>query len=159
MMIVIGNSLARAFGIAGAASVIRFRTPVEDPKDITILFLLMGLGMAAGVGELGVAALGTLFLCLLLVVLDRVGARRPRTMMAQIEAVGREFPTAHVQSVFARNHIVFEPREVSQGKDMSVRYHTLLDIDQSLEDLSEQLMAEGKAHVKSVSWELPRKSE
>jgi len=159
MMIVIGSSLVRAFGIAGAASIIRFRTPVEDPKDITILFLLMGLGMAAGVGEVGVAALGTLFLCLLLVVLDRVGSRRPRAMMAAVEADGREFPTAHVQTVFARNHVIFEPREVSQGKELSVRYYTLLDADQSLENLSEQLMADGKAHVKSVSWEMPRKSE
>jgi anti-anti-sigma factor len=42
MMIIIGNSVARAFGIAGAASIIRFRTPVEDARDITILFILMG---------------------------------------------------------------------------------------------------------------------
>ena len=159
MMIIIGNSLARAFGIAGAASIIRFRTPVEDPKDITILFLLMGLGMSAGLGAFGVAGLGTLFLCALLVVLDRVGSRRPRTMMVDIAAEGRDFPTSHVQSVFARNKVIFEPREVSQGKEMSVRYHALLDADQSLEDLSEQLMAGGKAGVKAVSWELPKKSE
>jgi anti-anti-sigma factor len=159
MMIIIGGSVARAFGIAGAASIIRFRTPVEDPKDITILFLLMGLGMSAGVGLFGVAGLGTLFLCLCLAFLDRVGARRPRAMMAEVEAEGREFPTAHVQGVFARNHVIFEPREVSQGKEISVRYYTLLDPDQSLESLSEQLMEGGKADVKSVSWEMPRKSE
>ena len=159
MMIIIGGSVARAFGIAGAASIIRFRTPVEDPKDITILFLLMGLGMAAGVGSFGVAGLGTMFLCLVLVVLNRIGARRPRAMMVEVEADGREFPTSHVQSVFARNHVIFEPREVSQGKELSVRYYTLLDADQSLENLSEQMMDEGKAHVKSVSWELPKKSE
>jgi hypothetical protein len=80
-------------------------------------------------------------------------------MMVEVEADGREFPTAHVQSVFARNRVIFEPREVSQGKELSVRYYTLLDADQSLENLSEQLMDEGKAHVKSVSWELPKKSE
>src|SRR5258707_1310626 len=33
VMIIIGNSIARAFGIAGAATIIRFRTPVDDPKD------------------------------------------------------------------------------------------------------------------------------
>ena len=159
MMIIIGGSVARAFGIAGAASIIRFRTPVEDPKDITILFLLMGLGMSAGVGLFGVAGLGTLFLCLCLVLLNRIGAKRPRAMMAEVEGEGREFPTSHVQGVFARNRVIFEPREVSQGKTLSVRYYTLLDPDQSLESLSEQLMAGGKANVKSVSWELPRKSE
>ena len=159
MMVIIGGSVARAFGIAGAASIIRFRTPVEDPKDITILFLLMGLGMAAGVGLFAVAGLGTLFLCLCLALLNRLGAKRPRAMMAEVEADGREFPTSHVQGVFARHRVIFEPREVSQGKALSVRYYTLLDPDQSLESLSEELMAGGKANVKSVSWELPRKSE
>jgi anti-anti-sigma factor len=57
MMIIIGNSLARAFGIAGAASIIRFRTPVEDPKDVTIIFLLMALGMACGQGAFAMAGL------------------------------------------------------------------------------------------------------
>ena len=43
-------------------------------------------------------------------------------MMVEVEADGREFPTAHVQSVFARNGVIFEPREVSQGKAVTVRY-------------------------------------
>ena len=96
MMIIISDSVARAFGIAGAAAIIRFRTPVEDPEDITVLFLLMGLGMSAGVGAFAVAGLATAFLCVLLLVLDRVGARKPRAMMVEVEADGREFPSAHV---------------------------------------------------------------
>ena len=62
IMIIIGNNVARAFGIAGAASIIRFRTPVDDPKDVTILFLLMGLGMSAGLGFYAVAGMGLLYL-------------------------------------------------------------------------------------------------
>src|SRR5206468_601956 len=72
MMIIIGNSLARAFGIAGAAGIIKFRTPVDDTKDATILFLLMGLGMSTGLGAFAVAGLGTAFLCIALLALDRV---------------------------------------------------------------------------------------
>jgi anti-anti-sigma factor len=78
MMIIIGNSVARAFGIAGAASIIRFRTPVEDARDITILFILMGLGMAAGLGALAVAGLGTLFLCAMIPILNVFSSERPR---------------------------------------------------------------------------------
>src|SRR3954464_1232492 len=44
VMVIIGSSVARAFGVAGAAGIVRFRTPVEDPKDTTILFLLVALG-------------------------------------------------------------------------------------------------------------------
>ena len=153
VMMIIGESLARAFGIAGAASVIRFRTPVEDPKDITVLFILMALGMATGIGTLGIAASGTAFLCLLIVALQHTGVGPRRTMMVQIGAVlGKDFPVAHVQRVFARNRIIFEPREFSQKKEVTMVYHTTLDPTVSLEDMSAQLV-DGDAGVTSVSWE------
>ena len=153
MMIIIGNSLARAFGIAGAAGIVRFRTPVDDPKDVTILFLLMGLGMAAGLGALAVAGLGTAFLCITLLVLDRLATQKARVMSVEMSAPGRQFPTSRVEGVFVRNQVVFEPREISQGKnDITVKYHTWLDPRASLDELSAQLMAEGMG-VDSVSWD------
>ncbi|HXG87266.1 MAG TPA: STAS domain-containing protein [Vicinamibacterales bacterium] len=157
MMIIIGSSLARAFGIAGAASIIRFRTPVEDARDITVLFILMGLGMAAGLGGFAVAGLGTLFLCAMFPILNVFAADRPRTMMVEIAAEGREFPMDHVQKVFARNQVVFEPREVEQGDEATVRYLTALAPHDSLEDLSNQLMDGGKAGIKNVSWSPPKR--
>jgi anti-anti-sigma factor len=157
MMIIIGNNLARAFGIAGAASIIRFRTPVEDARDITILFLLMGLGMAAGLGALAVAGLGTVFLCAMIPILNMFSSQRPRTMLVEIIAEEREFPTAHVLHVFAVNGVLFEPREVSQGDEATVKYLTTLKPTDSLEDLSAQLMGDGKKGIKNVSWSSPKR--
>jgi anti-anti-sigma factor len=158
VMMIIGESLARAFGIAGAATIIRFRTPIEDPKDITILFVLMALGMAMGLGALGIAAAGTAFVCVFLILLEHVGGGRRRTMMVEIAApLGKEFPLAHVHRVFARNHIVFEPREVAQKKEVTMVYHATLDPAVSLEDVSAQLV-EGDAGVTSVSWEPPKRT-
>jgi anti-anti-sigma factor len=157
VMMIIGESLARAFGIAGAASIIRFRTPVEDPKDITVLFILMALGMATGIGSVGIAASGTAFVCLFMVILQHAGGGRRRTMMVQIGAAGKEFPVAHVQGVFARNHIVFEPRELAHKKEVTMVYHATLDPSVSLEDVSAQLV-QGDAGVTSVSWESPKRS-
>jgi len=157
MMIIIGNNLARAFGIAGAASIIRFRTPVEDARDITILFLLMGLGMAAGLGALAVAGLGTVFLCAMIPILNMFSSERPRTMLVEIIGEEREFPAAHVLHVFAVNGVLFEPREVSQGDEATVKYLTTLKPTDSLEDLSAQLMGDGKKGIKNVSWSSPKR--
>ena len=158
MMIIIGNNLARAFGIAGAASIIRFRTPVEDARDITILFILMGLGMAAGLGAFAVAGLGTLFLCAMLPALNFFSEDRPRTMLVEVVASGRDLPMAHIHQVFAVNGIVFEPREVSQGDEATVRYLATLKPTDSLEDLSAQLMGDGKIGIKNVSWSPPKRA-
>jgi anti-anti-sigma factor len=157
MMIIIGSSLPRAFGIAGAASIIRFRTPVEDARDITVLFIMMGLGMAAGLGGFAVAGLGTLFLCAMFPLLGLFAADRPRQMLVEITAQGRDFPLSHVQKVFALNRVVFEPREIEQGDEATVRYLTSLGPNDSLEDLTQQLMDGGKAGLKNVSWSPPKR--
>ena len=159
MMIIIGNSLARAFGIAGAASIIRFRTPVEDPKDVTILFLLMGLGMASGMGAFTVAGFGMVFLCVALPLLDRVAGHKPRVMMVEIKAAGREFPLSHVMAVFARHGIIAEPREVAQGSEAQIKYHTTIPPGVALEEVSAGLLGKDSHGIKSVDWEPPKKSE
>lgn len=155
MMIVIGGSLARAFGVVGAASIVRFRTPVDDPKDVTILFILMGLGMASGLGAFAVAGLGTGFLCLALLALERLDRQEARLMSVEVVAEGRDLPSKQIEEVFARNQIVFEPREISQGKKVSVQYHTWLDPRTSIEDLSAQLR--GIPGVAGVGWEQPKR--
>ena len=78
-------------------------------------------------------------------------------MMVQIGAAGRDFPVAHVQRVFARNGIVFEPREFAQKKEVIMVYHATLDPAMSLEDVSAQLVS-GDAGVTSVSWEPPKRN-
>ena len=60
VMMVIGNNIARAFGLAGAMSIIRFRTVVKDTRDTAFVFYSLAVGMAAGTGNLKIALIGTL---------------------------------------------------------------------------------------------------
>lgn len=158
IMIIIGNSLARAFGIAGAAGIIRFRTPVEDPKDVTVLFLLMGLGMACGIGALPIAALGGLFLAAAIVVLDKLIAVKPQVMLVEMTAKGREFPLAHVVSVFAKFGATWESLEFAQGDAAEMTYRTALPPHVSIDEITEALVAGGAHGLSSVSWQPPKKS-
>jgi len=116
----------------------------------------MGLGMATGLGAFAVAGLGTAFLCAFLVVLDRVPTdQKPRELMVELVADGRDFPSAHVETVFARNGILYEPRDVSQGKEASVKYHVALDRRLPLDELNAQLSA--APGLKSVVWKKAKK--
>jgi len=71
VIMVIGNNLARAFGLVGAMSIIRFRTAVKDTIDIVFIFFALGIGMAAGVGLYSVAVGGTIFIGLVLLSLSK----------------------------------------------------------------------------------------
>lgn len=62
VMMVIGNSLARAFALVGALSIIRFRTVVKDTKDTAYVFMALAVGMAAGTGNYFIALYATIFL-------------------------------------------------------------------------------------------------
>jgi uncharacterized membrane protein YhiD involved in acid resistance len=156
-MLIVGDSLPRAFGIAGAAAIVRFRTPVEDPRDITVLFLLMALGMSAGLGLASVAAVGTLFVCACLLLLRHSQSEPPRSMKVALVAEGRQFPSTHVSKVFAAHQIAVEPLEFSHGAHAAVRYRAFMDRETSLDEVSAQLLDGGTVGITSVSWEASKK--
>ncbi len=65
VMMVIGNSLTRAFALVGALSIIRFRTVVKDTKDTAYIFWALAVGMGAGTGNYFIALYATLFMSLI----------------------------------------------------------------------------------------------
>jgi len=70
IMLVVGASLARAFGIVGAANLIRYRSKIDDPKDAVVMLCALAVGLASGVGLYGLAVFGTLFLVLALWIIE-----------------------------------------------------------------------------------------
>jgi len=70
IMLVVGASLARAFGIVGAANLIRYRSKIDDPKDAVVMLCALAVGLASGVGLFGLAAFGTVFLVLSLWIIE-----------------------------------------------------------------------------------------
>lgn len=63
LIMAIGNNLARGLGILGTLAIIRFRTPIRDPRDMVFLFASLGVGIACGAHTLNVAVVGTLTIC------------------------------------------------------------------------------------------------
>jgi uncharacterized membrane protein YhiD involved in acid resistance len=70
IMLVVGASLARAFGVAGAANLIRYRSKIDDPKDACVMLCALSAGLASGVGLYGLAVIGTLFITLCLWIIE-----------------------------------------------------------------------------------------
>jgi uncharacterized membrane protein YhiD involved in acid resistance len=68
VIMVIGNNLARAFGLVGALSIIRFRTAIKDTMDIVYIFFSLAVGMAGGVGYHKLAIVGTIVVGIILLI-------------------------------------------------------------------------------------------
>jgi len=86
VMIVVGASMARAFGIVGAASLIRYRSKISDPKDAGVMLLALGVGLAAGVGLYGVAVGATLFVLAVLWFVESLERRTFKHFELKVEA-------------------------------------------------------------------------
>ncbi len=158
MMTLINDSLARAFGIAGAASLVRFRTPLDDPRDAAVMFLLIGLGMASGLGAYTLAASGTVAIALFLAILTHVGTPTTRSLRVDFVADGDSFPDAHVQRVCARRGVALEVRELSYGETAKATYVATVPADLSLDALNNELMTgDGTARMRAIAWEPARK--
>jgi hypothetical protein len=152
MMIIIGNSLVRALGIAGAATIVRFRTPVEDPRDTTLFLILLGLGMTCGVGALTLAGLAAVFVCGFLLFLNRMGQNSPRHLELEVVAQTKVFPTGAVEKTLAASGATFELHEMAMDNRASVKYLVNVPSDADLKRLSDNLMAGIEEGLHSVTW-------
>src|SRR4029450_7432829 len=70
VMIVVGSSLARAFGVVGAAGLVRYRAKIEDPKDAGVMLSTLAVGLACGVGQIPVAIFASVFVIAVLWVIE-----------------------------------------------------------------------------------------
>ena len=63
---IVKSSIALSLGLVGALSIVRFRAAIKDPEELTFLFLVIGLGLAAGANQFVVALISIPAILLLL---------------------------------------------------------------------------------------------
>jgi hypothetical protein len=158
MMMVVGDSAARAFGIFAAASLVRFRTNIRDPKETTVLLVCLGVGLAAGVGRWDMAVILTLFVLLTLAVLEafeRFQVFRSMELCVQTRSVDKADKI--LRGMFERHGYDYELRQLDRedadepiGK---VIYLVNLDPVVSTSKLSDEILSAAPENIDSVEWE------
>jgi uncharacterized membrane protein YhiD involved in acid resistance len=131
VILVIGNNLARAFGLVGAMSIIRFRTAVRDVQDIVFIFFSLTVGMAAGVGLNSVAIGGTIFVSVIIILLDTIQIGSPTRLkhllhVTYVAAPDAEATLQRVLRKHARRIQTMNVRNQPGNEDVQVMYHLSL---------------------------------
>lgn len=103
VIMVIGNNLARAFGMVGAMSIIRFRTAVKDASDIMFIFFALSIGLAAGVKLYSIAFSGTIIVGGVYLILSKFSFALPqsREFLLQITALSSHLPDNPFVDIFS----------------------------------------------------------
>ena len=71
IVVVVKDSVALAFSLAGIVAAVRFRNTLKDPKDAVYIFLALGVGLAAGVQAVDIALVMSMLFNLVVLTLWR----------------------------------------------------------------------------------------
>ena len=85
IILLVGNNVARAFSLAGAFSIIRFRSAPGDPKDIAYVFFTLAVGLSCGMGYVGYGFIVTVILCAVMIILDKLKFAMPKTKSMKLK--------------------------------------------------------------------------
>jgi uncharacterized membrane protein YhiD involved in acid resistance len=150
VMLVVGASLARAFGIVGAAGLVRYRAKIEDPKDAGVMLSTLAVGLASGVGLWMLAIFATFFILAVLWIVEsfeptatqvftlKVGSKDPDTLKPQIELL------------LNRYRLGYELRSVSPAE---LHYEVHVPVARKTDRLSKIILKLHSDNVTAVEWE------
>jgi uncharacterized membrane protein YhiD involved in acid resistance len=153
MVVVIGDSPARAFGLVGLGSFIRFRSGIGDPRDAAVLFVMIGIGMACGLGLFAMATASTAFVALLLTVFDYGARRQTKPTLISIQAEDASSLQRRVRDVFPDARLVEIASNAPElGKDSGkVVIELLLRPDEDAGSLREAFDEKGVTGIRRIA--------
>ena len=154
VMLIVGSSLARAFGIVGVASLIRYRAKIEDPKDAVVMLSTLCVGLACGVDLYGLAMFSTLFILAVLFVVESLEPERRKTFELKITAADPAALRPQVEAILRRTKLKFELR--SAGAKELV-YETELPLSVRTDRIANAILLLQPGGDTEVAWDEKKK--
>lgn len=157
LMMIVGDNTARAFAIFAAVSLVRFRTNIRDPKEITVLLISLALGLAAGVGrwELGIG-LCIFALALLWLLEYKESDQVYRSMELTIKTRNTDRTQEVLRKIFRKYKLEAEVRELDAPDEDdpmgSIVYYLNLRLSLSTDHLSDRILRMDPRNIDSIQW-------
>ena len=148
MVAVIGDSLPRAFGLAGLGAFIRFRSGIKDPRDAAVMFVMIGIGMACGFGATPLAIAAAAFASAVLALFDATGRAQMRRTSVGIELEEPRAALESIQAALDHARFVELPKADAPGT-VVVEFGSVGDVD--VATILARLELHGVPGVKSVA--------
>jgi Domain of unknown function (DUF4956) len=154
VMIVVGTSLARAFGVVGAAGLVRYRAKIDDPKDAGVMLTTLAVGLACGIGVYGLAAFATLFLVGVLWVIESFEPSARKEFILEVKSKESFKLQPKVESLLKRRRVKYELRE-STPEEFS--FFVQLPMEVKTDGISAEIIALDSDPGTGVEWKTEKK--
>ena len=154
VMIVVGNSLARAFGVVGAAGLVRYRAKIDDPKDAGVMLTTLAVGLACGVGVYGLAAFATTFLIGVLWVIESFEPSARQQFILEVKAKQAAKLQPKIEALLRRRRVRYELRE---AKPEEFSYMVEMPMEVRTDSISAEIIALDPDPGTGVEWKTEKK--
>ncbi len=154
VMLIVGASLARAFGIVGAANLIRYRAKIDDPKDAVVMLATLSLGLACGVELYGLAAFAAIFILGVLWVVESLEPERTKTFELKVTTADPAALRGDIEAILRRYHMKYELRTAG-AKDLV--YETELPINTRTDRVANAILLLDSGKETEVVWDEKKK--
>jgi uncharacterized membrane protein YhiD involved in acid resistance len=157
LMLIVGDNTARAFAIFAAVSLVRFRTNIRDPKEITVLLISLALGLATGVGRWDLGLILCLFALVLLWVLEFNESEQVfRSMELTVKTRNTEVTQERLKKIFRKYKLEGEVRQIEPpDEENSVgcnMYYLNLRLNISTDYLSDRVFDLDGENIEGIEW-------
>ena len=155
IMLVVGASLARAFGIVGAANLIRYRSKIDDPKDAVVMLCTLAVGLASGVGLYALGVVSTAFIAGALWVIESFEAPTRHFELKIKAGDDTDSLRPKIDDILRRYQLQFELRTSS---DEEVCYDVQVPFEVQTDRISNTILRlDQKGHA-AVDWSEKKKN-
>jgi uncharacterized membrane protein YhiD involved in acid resistance len=149
IMLVVGASLARAFGIVGAANLIRYRSKIDDPKDAVVMLCALAVGLASGVGLYALAGFSTAFLILALGIIESFERGMKRFELKFKAGNETDDLRPKVEAVLRRYQLEFA---LQSSADEEIAYEVQVPIDVQRDRITDSILRLDPSGHAAVEW-------
>ena len=142
--------LARAFGIVGAAGLVRYRAKIADPKDAGVMLSTLAVGLACGVGLWMLALFATVFILGVLWVVESFEPKASQLFMLKVKATEPAAIKQKLEQLLTKNQLAFELRGTSQEE---LHYEVRVPLTKKTDRLSDVILKIDPENATAVEWE------
>jgi hypothetical protein len=154
VMLIVGASLARAFGIVGVASLVRYRAKIDDPKDAVVMLACLSVGLASGVELYGLALFSTVFILVLLWIVESLEPEPFKIFELKIVGPDPSAIRSQIEATLRRYHVDYELRSTGPKE---IHYETQLPFNTRTDRLSNALLMIEQGGELEVVWDEKKK--
>ena len=153
IIVVVGENLARAFAIVGAAGLIRYRARIRDPKDAGVMLIALAIGLTVGAGLYGLAVVACAFVIGVLWLLE--STEPPMRSRFELTIGGKDADKLKpaIEHALSRQGVTFE---LLGSAAHELHYEVTVPFQEQIRKLTKLIRSVAGRRGTSVEWDIKK---